>query len=55
MLVRASLRVVALAAMLSVASNASAQTLSKYPDWSGSWRITGGNRWDPTKPGGRGR
>ena len=28
---------------------------SKYPDWSGQWRVQGGNRWDPTKPAGRGQ
>jgi hypothetical protein len=28
---------------------------SKYPDWSGQWRVLGGNRWDPTKPGGLGQ
>jgi hypothetical protein len=28
---------------------------AKYPDWSGQWRVQGGNRWDPTKPAGRGQ
>jgi hypothetical protein len=28
---------------------------SKYPDWSGQWRVVGGNRWDPTKPQRRGQ
>jgi hypothetical protein len=28
---------------------------SKYPDWSGQWRVLGGNRWDPTKPQRRGQ
>jgi len=28
---------------------------SKYPDWSGQWRVLGGNRWDPAKPAGRGQ
>jgi len=30
-----------------------AQDEPKYPDWSGKWRVVGGNRWDPTKPAGR--
>ena len=28
---------------------------SKYPDWSGQWRVQGGNRWDASKPAGRGQ
>ncbi len=43
------------AALLELAIPARAHDPAKYPDWSGSWRITGGNRWDPTKPGGRGQ
>ncbi len=27
----------------------------KFPDWSGQWRVLGGNRWDPAKPAGRGQ
>lgn len=38
-----------------VATVAQAHDASKYPDWAGQWRISGGNRWDPTKPGGRGQ
>jgi hypothetical protein len=38
-----------------VATEALANDPAKYPDWAGQWRISGGNRWDPTKPGGRGQ
>ena len=38
-----------------VATAAQAHDPAKYPDWAGQWRISGGNRWDPTKPGGRGQ
>jgi hypothetical protein len=27
----------------------------QYPDWSGQWRVQGGNRWDPEKPPGLGQ
>src|SRR5438874_13115782 len=37
------------------ASGALAFDESKYPDWSGQWRVLGGNRWDPTKAAGRGQ
>jgi hypothetical protein len=47
---------VLLAAVLGlVVAEARAQDTAKYPDWAGQWRISGGNRWDPTKPGGRGQ
>jgi hypothetical protein len=43
-----------LVAALSTATVAvHAQDGPKYPDWSGKWRVVGGNRWDPTKPAGR--
>jgi hypothetical protein len=46
----------AAAAMLCIAGTAArAHDESKYPDWSGQWRVTGGNKWDPTKPVGRGQ
>jgi hypothetical protein len=56
MLHRYSIGLIALTAALG-AMIASAQTQddSKYPDWSGKWRLIGGNRWDPTKPAGRGQ
>jgi hypothetical protein len=39
------------AAVLCVAAGlASAQDLSKYPDWSGQWKRTSGIQWDPSKP-----
>lgn len=28
---------------------------SRYPDWSGQWRVQGGSRWDPGKPPGLGQ
>jgi hypothetical protein len=31
------------------------QDLAKLPDWSGQWRVVGGNRWDATKPPGLGQ
>jgi hypothetical protein len=39
-----------LAAVLGTAPTVFAHDDSKYPDWSGQWRVLGGNRWDPTKP-----
>jgi hypothetical protein len=33
-----------------VAGLASAQDLSKFPDWSGQWKRTSGIQWDPSKP-----
>jgi hypothetical protein len=52
--------VMALAAALAlgpVQAQTQAQTPdpSKYPDWSGQWRVQGGNRWDPSRPAGRGQ
>jgi len=35
------------------AARAQAPAPPQYPDWSGQWRVQGGNRWDPTKPAGR--
>jgi hypothetical protein len=44
------------AAFLSaVVTEAVAFDESKYPDWSGQWRVVGGNRWDPAKPQRRGQ
>ena len=54
MLHRCCVGVLALAAVAAVAMTV-AQAQDKYPDWSGKWRVIGGNRWDPTKPGGRGQ
>jgi len=54
MLFRRSLSMLA-AALCMGAAAAQAHDASKYPDWAGQWRISGGNRWDPTKPGGRGQ
>jgi hypothetical protein len=56
MLHRCWVGLLALAAVAGVAMAAAhAQDAGKYPDWSGKWRVIGGNRWDPTKPGGRGQ
>lgn len=38
-----------------LATPAAAHDASKYPDWSGQWRQLGGNRWDMSKPTGRGQ
>ena len=37
------------------ATHAFALDEAKYPDWSGWWRVIGGNRWDATKPQRRGQ
>ena len=57
---RGAIALVALAASLVAAAltmtPAGAQSPgSKYPDWSGQWRVQGGNRWDPGKPAGLGQ
>jgi hypothetical protein len=46
-----------LAALLAASAGAQSQDAAKYPDWSGQWRWTasGGNRYDQTKPIGRGQ
>ena len=50
---RTSVCLVALAAVLiSFLVDTRAHDAANYPDWSGGWRIKGGNRWDPTKPTG---
>ena len=54
MLERGAMAAIALAFCL-VASTAGAQQPSQYPDWSGSWRSIGPNKWDPTKPPGLGQ
>jgi hypothetical protein len=47
------------AALLLPATGAAAQgvpfDLGKFPDWSGQWRVIGGNRWDASKPRGLGQ
>ena len=44
-----SIASIALAAVLCIAAaGARAHDPSKYPDWAGQWRVTGGNKWDPT-------
>jgi hypothetical protein len=54
MLQRSTIGSVALAAVLWMAStDARAFDESKYPDWSGQWRRTGGIQWDPSKRIGR--
>ncbi len=40
------------AALTATMTGAPAFDDSKYPDWSGQWRVIGGNRWDASKPGG---
>jgi len=46
---------VTIALVALIATSAPAQDLSKYPDWSGQWRRTGGVHWDLSKPPGRGQ
>jgi hypothetical protein len=41
------------ACLLTAFADARAFDESKYPDWSGQWRRTGGIQWDPTKRIGR--
>jgi hypothetical protein len=56
MLCRKLMGALVLAGFLSAAiTEAFAFDDSKYPDWSGQWRVIGGNRWDPTKPPRRGQ
>jgi len=56
MLRRSLIASLAAAAMLcGPVAAARAHDEPKYPDWSGQWRVTGGNKWDPTKPVGRGQ
>ena len=56
MLYRSSIASIVLAGALATAlGDARAHDESKYPDWAGQWRVTGGNKWDPTKPPGRGQ
>jgi hypothetical protein len=53
-LARMGIAAVLLAATFTGAAGpARAHDEKKFPDWSGQWRVTGGNRWDPTKPAGR--
>ena len=54
MLHRCAVGLIALAAAAAAAiATVHAEDTPAYPDWSGKWRVTGGNRWDPTKPAGR--
>src|ERR1700731_5390007 len=58
MLDRMSIGVVALlAALLTAIAGASAQDVSRYPDWSGQWKkpVGVGNQWDLSRPPGRGQ
>jgi len=47
----------ALGLSFTLAAGASAQDMSKYPDWSGQWKkpASFGNQWDVTRPPGRGQ
>ena len=46
---------VALAALCAGATSTRAFDESKYPDWSGEWRLGPPTKWDPSKPPGRGQ
>ena len=45
------------AALLTTMAGATAQDMSRYPDWSGQWRkpVGVGNQWDLSRPPGRGQ
>ncbi len=49
--------IVSVAVVALCAAVASAQALdeSKYPDWTGQWRLGPPTKWDPSKPPGRGQ
>jgi hypothetical protein len=56
MLARTVIGSVVLGALLTISTaDAFALDVSKYPDWSGQWRVAGGNRWDATRPPGLGQ
>ena len=58
MLCRGSIGAVAMMAMLGcTVAGAQAEDSAKYPDWFGQWSRTdsGPNRYDQSKPGGRGQ
>src|SRR6478736_9561115 len=52
---RSSVVTVALAALCAGVVSAQAFDESKYPDWSGEWRLGPPTKWDPSKPPGRGQ
>ena len=53
MLARIAIAAFLLAMLPQAVGPARADDQAKFPDWSGQWRVTGGNRWDPAKPAGR--
>lgn len=52
---RSSVVAVALAALCAGVVSVQAFDESKYPDWSGEWRLGPPTKWDPSKPPGRGQ
>lgn len=52
---RSSVVAVALAALCAGVVSVQAFDKSKYPDWSGEWRLGPPTKWDPSKPPGRGQ
>ena len=52
---RSSVVAVALAALCAGVVSVQAFNESKYPDWSGEWRLGPPTKWDPSKPPGRGQ
>jgi hypothetical protein len=52
MLLRTSIVAIALGTALLGITAARAWDDAVYPDWSGQWRVIGGNRWDASKPRG---
>src|SRR6476660_3431634 len=43
------------AALCTVVASAQAFDESKYPDWTGQWKLGPPTKWDPSKPPGRGQ
>src|SRR3954471_4158364 len=52
---RSSVVAVALVALCAGVVSVQAFDESKYPDWSGEWRLGPPTKWDPSKPPGRGQ
>ena len=50
-----SLIVSVAAALCTVVASAQAFDESKYPDWTGQWKLGPPTKWDPSKPPGRGQ
>jgi hypothetical protein len=49
MLARIAAAILLAVTLAQAAGPARAGDEMKFPDWSGQWRVLGGNRWDPSK------